>query len=433
MTQELKESALAYHSEPRPGKLCIQITKPTETQRDLALAYTPGVAEPVRQIKADPELAYQYTLKGNLVGVITNGTAVLGLGNVGPLAAKPVMEGKAVLFKQFADIDVFDIEVNASNPQAFINTVARIAPTFGGINLEDIKGPQCFEIEQALIERLDIPVFHDDQHGTAIITVAALLNALELQGKNLDEIKVVCLGAGAAGIASMRLLIAMGLRRDQIYMIDREGVIHTGRADLNPYKFAFAAETHKRTLAEAMEGADVFIGVSGANLLSARMLQSMNDKPIVFGLSNPDPEISPEIAHSVRDDLIMATGRSDYPNQVNNVLCFPYIFRGALDVRATRINQEMMIAAVMAIRDLAKQPAPDIISKAYDTDKSFSFGPEYILPKPMDPRLKMVVSSAVAQAAIATGVAKLPYPAHYPKLKEDNGLKQETHLATDLA
>ncbi|MCS5709593.1 malate dehydrogenase [Candidatus Berkiella cookevillensis] len=433
MTQELKESALAYHSEPRPGKLCIQITKPTETQRDLALAYTPGVAEPVRQIKADPELAYQYTLKGNLVGVITNGTAVLGLGNVGPLAAKPVMEGKAVLFKQFADIDVFDIEVNASNPQAFINTVARIAPTFGGINLEDIKGPQCFEIEQALIERLDIPVFHDDQHGTAIITVAALLNALELQGKNLDEIKVVCLGAGAAGIASMRLLIAMGLRRDQIYMIDREGVIHTGRADLNPYKFAFAAETQKRTLAEAIEGADVFIGVSGANLLSARMLQSMNDKPIVFALSNPDPEISPEIAHSVRDDLIMATGRSDYPNQVNNVLCFPYIFRGALDVRATRINQEMMIAAVMAIRDLAKQPVPEIISKAYDTDKSFSFGSEYILPKPMDPRLKMVVSSAVAQAAITTGVAKLPYPSHYPKLKEDNGLKQETHLATDLA
>lgn len=433
MTQELKESALAYHSEPRPGKLCIQITKPTETQRDLALAYTPGVAEPVRQIKADPELAYQYTLKGNLVGVITNGTAVLGLGNVGPLAAKPVMEGKAVLFKRFADIDVFDIEVNASNPQAFINTVARIAPTFGGINLEDIKGPQCFEIEQALIERLDIPVFHDDQHGTAIITVAALLNALELQNKNLDEIKVVCLGAGAAGIASMRLLIAMGLRRDQIYMIDREGVIHTGRTDLNPYKFAFAAETQKRTLAEAIEGADVFIGVSGANLLSARMLQSMNDKPIVFALSNPDPEISPEIAHSVRDDLIMATGRSDYPNQVNNVLCFPYIFRGALDVRATRVNQEMMIAAAMAIRDLAKQPVPEIISKAYDTDKNFSFGPEYILPKPMDPRLKMVVSSAVAQAAIATGVAKLPYPSHYPKLKDDNGLKQETHLAADLA
>lgn len=433
MTQELKESALAYHSEPRPGKLCIQITKPTETQRDLALAYTPGVAEPVRQIKADPELAYQYTLKGNLVGVITNGTAVLGLGNVGPLAAKPVMEGKAVLFKRFADIDVFDIEVNASNPQAFINTVARIAPTFGGINLEDIRGPECFEIEQALIERLDIPVFHDDQHGTAIIIVAALLNALELQNKNLDEIKVVCLGAGAAGIASMRLLIAMGLRRDQIYMIDREGVIHTGRTDLNPYKFAFAAETQKRTLAEAIEGADVFIGVSGANLLSARMLQSMNDKPIVFALSNPDPEISPEIAHSVRDDLIMATGRSDYPNQVNNVLCFPYIFRGALDVRATRVNQEMMIAAAMAIRDLAKQPVPEIISKAYDTDKNFSFGPEYILPKPMDPRLKMVVSSAVAQAAIATGVAKLPYPSHYPKLKDDNGLKQETHLATDLA
>ena len=418
MTQELKEKALAYHSEPRPGKLCIQITKPTETQRDLALAYTPGVAEPVRQIKADPDLAYAYTLKSNLVGVITNGTAVLGLGNVGPLAAKPVMEGKAVLFKRFADIDVFDIEVDAANPQAFINTVARISPTFGGINLEDIKGPQCFEIEQALIERLDIPVFHDDQHGTAIIIVAALLNALELQKKNLDEIKVVCLGAGAAGIASMRLLIAMGLRRDQIYMVDREGVIHTGRTDLNPYKFAFAAETDKRTLAEAMEGADVFIGVSGANLLSARMLQSMNEKPIVFALSNPDPEISPELAHSVRDDLIMATGRSDYPNQVNNVLCFPYIFRGALDVRASRINQEMMIAAAMAIRDLAKQPVPEGIAEAYEQAANFSFGPDYILPKPMDPRLKMVVSSSVAQAAIATGVAKLPYPQHYPKISD---------------
>lgn len=433
MTQDLKEQALYYHAQPSPGKMCIQLTKPTETQKDLALAYTPGVAEPVRAIKADPELAYAYTMKSNLVGVITNGTAVLGLGNVGPLAAKPVMEGKAVLFKRFADIDVFDIEVNASNPQAFINTVARIAPTFGGINLEDIKGPQCFEIEQALIERLDIPVFHDDQHGTAIIIVAALLNALELQKKNLDEIRVVCLGAGAAGIASMRLLIAMGLRRDQIFMVDREGVIHTGRTELNPYKFAFAAETDKRTLAEVIEGADVFIGVSGANLLSERMLQSMNEKPIVFALSNPDPEISVELAHSVRDDLIMATGRSDYPNQVNNVLCFPYIFRGALDVRATKINQEMMIAAAMAIRDLAKQPVPEAIAKAYEQEENFTFGADYILPKPMDPRLKMKVSSAVAQAAIATGVAKLPYPEHYPEIKESitNQLKQVS--VTDIA
>lgn len=417
MTQALKDQALAYHANPRPGKLCIQTTKPTETQKDLALAYTPGVAEPVRQIKADPDSAYAYTLKSNLVGVITNGTAVLGLGNVGPLASKPVMEGKAVLFKRFADIDVFDIEVNASSPQAFINTVYRIAPTFGGINLEDIKAPECFDIEQALIQRLNIPVFHDDQHGTAIIIVAGLLNALELQQKKLEEVKVVCLGAGAAGIASMRLLITMGLRRDQIMMIDREGVIHTKRPDLNPYKFAFAAETHKRTLEEALEGADVFIGVSGPNLMTARMLQSMNDKPIVFALSNPDPEISPEVAHAVRQDLILATGRSDYPNQVNNVLCFPYIFRGALDVRATRINQEMMIAAANAIRDLAKQPVPEAISKAYEQDTHFSFGVDYILPKPMDPRLKTVVSSAVAQAAIQTGVAKLPYPADYPALK----------------
>jgi malate dehydrogenase (oxaloacetate-decarboxylating)(NADP+) len=418
MSKELKESALAYHAEPCPGKLSINITKPTETQRDLALAYTPGVAEPVREIKADPDLAYRYTAKGNLVGVITNGTAVLGLGNVGPLASKPVMEGKAVLFKRFADIDVFDIEVDAENPQTFINTVARIAPTFGGINLEDIKGPQCFEIEQALIERLDIPVFHDDQHGTAIVIAAGILNAIELQEKRLDEIKIVCLGAGAAGIASMRLLIAMGLRRDQILMVDRTGIIHTGRSDLNPYKFAFAAETNKRTLEEALEGADVFIGVSGPNLMTDRMLQSMNEKPIVFALSNPDPEISPALAHSVRDDLIMATGRSDYPNQVNNVLCFPYIFRGALDVRASRINQEMMIAAVIAIKEVAKLPVPDMVYKAYDDVEELIFGSDYILPKPMDPRLKDLVSASVAQAAVATGVARLPYPAHYPNIEE---------------
>lgn len=414
MTNDLKKAALDYHAYPQPGKLSVTLTKPTETQRDLALAYTPGVAEPVRAIKANPDEAYRYTLKSNLVGVITNGTAVLGLGDVGPLAAKPVMEGKAVLFKRFANIDVFDIEIAASDPQEFINTVARIAPTFGGINLEDIKGPQCFEIEQALIDRLDIPVFHDDQHGTAIIIVAALLNALELQQKALSEVQVVCVGAGAAGIASMRLLIAMGLRRDQILMIDRQGVIHTGRTDLNTHKFALASETDKRTLEEAIVDADVFIGVSGPDLLTARMLQSMAKKPVVFALSNPDPEIDPTLAHSVRDDLILATGRSDYPNQVNNVLCFPYIFRGALDVRAKCINQEMMMAAVHAICDLAKEPVPDVVLKGYGVTQPMTFGPDYILPKPTDPRLLPVVSAAVAKVAIETGVARLPYPAHYP-------------------
>lgn len=414
MTNDVKKAALHYHAHPKPGKLGIALTKPTETQKDLALAYTPGVAEPVRAIKADPNAAYQYTSKANLVGVITNGTAVLGLGDVGPLAAKPVMEGKAVLFKRFADIDVFDIEIEASNPQAFIGTVARIAPTFGGINLEDIKGPQCFEIEQALIERLDIPVFHDDQHGTAIIIAAGLLNALELQNKRLSDVQVVCVGAGAAGIASMRLLIALGLPRDQILMVDREGIIHTGRSDLNAFKFAFAAQTKKRTLEEAMEGADVVIGVSGPNLLTPRMLQSMAPKPIVFALSNPDPEIDPKVAHEVRADMILATGRSDYPNQVNNVLCFPYIFRGALDVRAKKINQEMMIEAALAIRELAKEPVPEVVLQGYELSEAPSYGPDYILPKPTDPRLLPVVSAAVAKAAIETGVASLPYPAHYP-------------------
>jgi len=414
MTNDLKKAALHYHAHPKPGKLGIVLTKPTETQKDLALAYTPGVAEPVRAIKADPSAAYQYTAKGNLVGVITNGTAVLGLGDVGPLAAKPVMEGKAVLFKRFADIDVFDIEVEASNPEAFIGTVARIAPTFGGINLEDIKGPQCFEIEQTLIERLDIPVFHDDQHGTAIIIAAGLLNALELQGKSLNDIKVVCVGAGAAGIASMRLLITLGMRRDQILMIDREGIIHTGRTDLNAFKFAFAAETEKRTLEEAMEGADVAIGVSGPDIFTPRMLQSMGPKPIIFALSNPDPEIDPKIAHQVRKDMILATGRSDYPNQVNNVLCFPYIFRGALDVRAKKINSEMMVEAALAIRDLAKQPVPEVVLQGYELSEPLCFGPDYILPKPIDPRLLPIVSAAVAKAAVNTGVASLPYPSHYP-------------------
>lgn len=414
--EKLRQAALSYHANPRPGKIATQITKPTNTQKDLALAYTPGVAAPVREIAASPDAAYLYTQKANLVGVITNGTAVLGLGDVGPLASKPVMEGKAVLFKRFADIDVFDIEVDAPDPQSFINTVARIAPTFGGINLEDIKGPQCFEIEEALIERLDIPVFHDDQHGTAIIIAAALRNALELQGKNLSDINIVCLGAGAAGIASMRLLISLGVKRDQILMVDSRGVIRTDRTDLNAYKFGFAADTKKETLADAMRGADVFIGVSGANLVTAEMIASMNIKPIIFALSNPDPEIHPNVAFSVRNDLIMATGRSDFPNQVNNVLCFPFIFRGALDVRARQINTEMMIAAVNAISDLAKEPVPDVVLAGYEIVGELSFGPNYILPTPLDPRLIDRVAPRVAQAAIETGVARLPYPSHYPVL-----------------
>lgn len=418
MTNDLKKTALEYHAHPVPGKLSIQLTKPTETQKDLALAYTPGVAEPVKAIQAVPEAAYHYTAKANLVGVITNGTAVLGLGDVGPLAAKPVMEGKAVLFKRFAGIDVFDIEIAASDPQTFISTVARIAPTFGGINLEDIKGPQCFEIEEALIERLDIPVFHDDQHGTAIIIVAGLLNALSIQDKQLNEARIVCLGGGAAGIASMRLLITMGVPREHITMVDRQGIVHTGRTDLNTYKFAFATQTQKRSLEEAMEDADVVIGVSGPNVLTPAMIHAMAPRPIVFALSNPDPEIAPSIAKQVRQDMIMATGRSDFPNQVNNVLCFPYIFRAALDVRARRINQEMMIAAALAISDLAKQPVPESVLKAYELAEPIAFGADYILPKPLDPRLLPQVSAAVAKAAIETNVARLHYPAHYPLISE---------------
>jgi malate dehydrogenase (oxaloacetate-decarboxylating)(NADP+) len=415
---QFKQDALDYHRYPKPGKLEIAITKPTDTQLDLSLAYSPGVAEPVRAIAENPELVNAYTAKSNLVGVITNGTAVLGLGNVGPLAAKPVMEGKAVLFKRFANIDVFDIEVDALTPEDFINTVARIAPTFGGINLEDIRGPECFEIEEALISKLDIPVFHDDQHGTAIIIAAGLLNALEVQQKKLSEVKIVCLGAGAAGIASMRLLMTLGVKRNNLFMIDKSGIIHTGRTDLNTYKFALACETEKRTLAEAMEGADVFIGVSGANLLPAELLKTMAANPIVFALSNPDPEIDWLTAHDCRQDLIMATGRSDFPNQVNNVLCFPYIFRGALDVRATKINTEMMIAAVEAIRALAKQPVPQQVLDAYGLKSGLEFGSAYILPKPMDPRLMDAVAPKVAEAAIRTGVAQAAYPAHYPILEK---------------
>ena len=412
---EINQAALEYHAQPRPGKISVEVTKPAETARDLSLAYTPGVAEPVRRIADNPEDAYKYTAKGNLVGVVTDGTAVLGLGRVGSLAGKPVMEGKGVLFKHFADIDVFDIEVNATTPQEFIDTVRRIAPTFGGINLEDIAAPHCFEIEQALIEQLDIPVFHDDQHGTAIIISAGLLNALELQGKTLEQARIVILGAGAAGIAAARLLIAMGAHRNNILMIDRKGVIHTGREDLNPYKFSVAAETDRRTLEDAMDGADVFIGVSGPDLVTRGMLASMAPRPVVFALSNPVPEVRPEVAESARDDMIMATGRSDYPNQVNNVLGFPFIFRGALDVRASRINESMQIAAVHALKDLTHQPVPEGVLAAYGVE-SLVFGPDYILPKPLDPRLRDIVPPAVARAAVQSGVARGKWPAHYPPM-----------------
>jgi malate dehydrogenase (oxaloacetate-decarboxylating)(NADP+) len=415
MSDDLKQRALAYHAEPKPGKIATAITKPCEDQNDLSLAYTPGVAAPVREIAADAEMAYRYTGKGNLVAVITDGTAVLGLGNVGALGGKPVMEGKAVLFKRFADIDVFDIEVDSESPEAFIETVAHIAPTFGGINLEDIAAPHCFTIEQALIERLDIPVFHDDQHGTAIIIAAGLLNAIELQGKLLDQIKIVCVGAGAAGIASMSLLITLGMPKHNLTLVDRMGVVHSGRDDLNVYKKEFALDTEKRTLADAMIGADVFIGVSGPDILSVEMLKTMAAKPVVFALSNPDPEIRPEQALAARDDLIMATGRSDYPNQVNNVLGFPFIFRGALDVQARRINAEMQVAAVHALRDLAREPVPQAVLDAYGLE-SLSYGPDYIIPKPIDERLIDIVPPAVAKAAVDSGVARQAYPDYYPKI-----------------
>lgn len=405
MIKNLKAEALQYHEKPKPGKLAIEITKPTKTQHDLALAYTPGVAEPVRKIEANPDSAYKYTSKGNLVAVITDGSAVLGLGNVGALAGKPVMEGKAVLFKAFADIDVFDIEVEADEPQDFIDTVKRIACGFGGINLEDITAPKCFEIEHALTEALDIPVFHDDQHGTAVIISAGLLNALEIQGKTIETARITIVGAGAAGIASAELLIDLGADPDLITMVDRTGVIHTERTNLNKYKRALARETSKRTLEDAMECADVVIGVSGPDILTSQMIDSMAEKPIVFALSNPDPEIHPELAFKTRSDLIMATGRSDYPNQVNNVLGFPYIFRGALDARATTVNGAMLVAAVNALRDLAKQEVPASVLEAYKVE-ALSFGKDYIIPKPFDPRLMDTVPVAVKQAAIDTGVIR---------------------------
>ena len=395
---DLKTRALHYHQFPKPGKLSVESSKPCATQADLSLAYTPGVAEPVREINRDPENAYKYTNKGNLVAVITDGTAVLGLGNMGALASKPVMEGKAVLFKRFADIDVFDIEVTAPSIEAFIETVVNIAPTFGGINLEDIAAPHCFRIEKELRERLDIPVFHDDQHGTAVIVGAALLNALALQGKNLANAKILFLGAGAAGCACARLLKVMGAKH--LVMVDKSGVLKTSRPDLHDMNRDLATSRDVSTLAEAMVDADVFIGVSAANALSPDLLKVMAAKPVVFALANPDPEILPSLAHAVRDDILMATGRSDFPNQVNNALCFPYLFRGALDARAKQITTAMQVAAAEALAEIAREPVPQEVLDAYQLTE-LSFGKEYIIPKPFDPRLMKRVSGRVADAARA--------------------------------
>lgn len=409
MTTDMRRAALDYHRYPTPGKIGIVATTSAITQQDLSLCYTPGVAEPVKEIARDPLTAYDYTSKGNLVAVITNGTAVLGLGNVGALAGKPVMEGKAVLFKSLANIDVFDIEIDCEDPDKFIETVTHIAPTFGGINLEDIKAPECFIIEKKLQERLSIPVFHDDQHGTAIVVAAGLLNALELQNKKLSTAKIVCIGAGAAGIATMQLLLKLGADNANLFLVDTQGVIHTDRQDLNAHKKILAKKTHHRTLSDVLKNADVLIGVSGPGLVTTDMVASMATNPIVFALSNPTPEIMPKIAIETRPDLIMATGRSDYANQVNNALCFPYIFRGALDVRATCINEAMQCAAVHAIKDLARETVPDTVLTAYQPQAPFSFGPTYILPKLLDPRLKEKVSSAVSHAAIQSGVSQVTH------------------------
>ncbi len=401
------QEALLFHSQGRPGKLEIVATKPMATQRDLSLAYSPGVAVPVLAIAEDPGRAYDYTVKGNLVAVITNGTAILGLGNLGALAAKPVMEGKAVLFKRFADIDAFDLEINTENPDEFINCVRYLGLTFGGINLEDIKAPECFIIEQRLRELLDIPVFHDDQHGTAIIAAAGLINALDLTGRDLKTTKLVCNGAGSAGIACLELLKALGLGVKNVLLCDTKGVIYKGRSDgMNQWKSAHAVETKARTLAQAIEGADVVFGLSAKGAFTPEMIKSMAAKPIIFAMANPDPEITAEEVAAVRDDAIMATGRSDYPNQINNVLGFPYIFRGALDVRATTINMEMKIAAAHALAELAREDVPDDVAAAYGTRPKY--GPDYIIPVPFDPRLISAIPPAVAKAAMDSGVARRP-------------------------
>ena len=408
MKKSLKQDALNFHATGRPGKLEITATKPLTTQRDLSLAYSPGVAEPCLAIKVSPDKAYDYTAKGNLVAVISNGTAVLGLGNIGAGASKPVMEGKAVLFKKFADIDGVDLELSTEDVDRFVDAVSLLGPSFGGINLEDIKSPECFIIEQRLREVMDIPVFHDDQHGTAIIAAAGLINALHLTGRNVHDIKVVSSGAGAASIACVELIKAMGVKHENVLMCDRSGVVYQGRENgMNQWKSAHAVKTDARTLADALKGADVFLGLSTAKAMSTDMLKSMADRPIVFAMANPEPEIMPDAAKKARPDAIIATGRSDYPNQVNNVLGFPYIFRGALDVRATAINEEMKIAAAHAIAMLAREDVPDEVTDAY-AGENMRYGEDYIIPAPFDPRLISAVSSAVAQAAMTSGVAKKP-------------------------
>ena len=405
MSQTLHDKALAYHQEGRPGKINVTSHKKLDNDQDLSLAYSPGVAAPVREIVKDPGAVNKYTIKGNLVAVITDGSAVLGLGNVGPLAAKPVMEGKAVLFKRFAGIDVFNIELDTQDVEEIISTIKNIAPTFGGINLEDISAPRCFEIEKRLIDELDIPVFHDDQHGTAIIVAAGLLNALEIQEKNFKEAKIVCAGAGSAGIATLNLLLELGFSKDNILLVDRNGVVSTKSENLSKEKLAFAVDTDKTTLSDAIEGSDVFIGVARGNLVTQEMVKSMAKRPIIFALSNPDPEISPVDVYACRDDVLMATGRSDYPNQVNNVLGFPYIFRGALDANSKIINTEMKVAAVHALKDLVKLPAPRELIEIYK-GTSLSFGKDYFIPKPFDPRLIKVVPKAIFEAAVASGASR---------------------------
>ncbi|HEX8872747.1 MAG TPA: phosphate acyltransferase, partial [Candidatus Acidoferrum sp.] len=403
-----KQEALAYHDGARPGKIEVMPTKPCRTQRDLSLAYTPGVAQPCLAIQQEPHDAFKYTARGNLVAVVSNGTAVLGLGHIGPLAGKPVMEGKAVLFKRFADVDVFDLELDTTNPDEVIRVCQLLEPTFGGINLEDIKAPECFYIEETLKRTMKIPVFHDDQHGTAIISGAALLNALELTGKAIDKVRVVFNGSGAAGIACAEHYVRLGVRRENIIMADTKGVIYEGRVEgMNPYKARFAQKTTLRTLAEAVKDADVFAGLSVKGAFTQEMLRTMAARPIVLAMANPDPEIAYDEARAARKDVIVATGRSDYPNQVNNVLGFPFIFRGALDVRATAINEEMKLAATRALAELAKEDVPDSVCHAYGMDR-IRFGPEYIIPKPFDPRVLVREASAVARAAMETGVAREP-------------------------
>lgn len=409
----LHDRALDYHENPVPGKIKIEITKPAETADDLTLAYSPGVAEPVREIAKDPENAYRYTGKGNSVAIISNGTAILGLGNLGPLASKPVMEGKALLFKRFADINAIDIEVDNKSVEDFITTVECIANTFGGVNLEDIKAPECFEIERELIKRCKVPIFHDDQHGTAIVTTAGILNAVELQGKKIEDCKVVCVGAGAAGIACSDFLIKCGAKKENFFMVDRHGVIRSDRPQYNNgEKPRFINDAGPKTLKEAMENADVLLGVSGPGLIDDQEVIHMAKNAVIFACSNPDPEVDPEVVSKLRPDIIMGTGRSDYPNQINNVLCFPYLFRGALDVRATCINTEMMKAAMNALRNLAKEPVPAEVVKAAQVDH-LEYGRDYLIPKPMDARLKEKLSSAVAKAAVDSGVAQIPLPDCY--------------------